>query len=146
MTELPALREAEFELRLLRRVPAGAHPGWSPAYHFEMYSYRGAVLGWVDLRVSEASEVTRYNGNIGYTVRELHRGHRYAARGWQLLFELARLHGLPALWITCNPDNLASRRTCELVGAEYVETVDLPPDTDLYRRGDRQKCRYRVVL
>jgi tagatose 1,6-diphosphate aldolase len=63
-----------------------------------------------------------------------------------LLLPLARRHGLKDLWITCNPDNLASRRTCELAGAEFVEIVDLPANSGMYRRGDRQKCRYRLDL
>ncbi|MEZ4670788.1 MAG: hypothetical protein R3E39_23025 [Anaerolineae bacterium] len=64
----------------------------------------------------------------------------------RLLLPLALQHGLETLWITCNPDNLASRKTCDLIGAELVEIVDLPPDTDMYREGARQKCRYRLVL
>ena len=36
----------------------------------------------------------------------------------RLLLPLARRHGLQTVWITCNPDNWASRRTCELAGAE----------------------------
>lgn len=50
------------------------------------------------------------------------------------------------LWMTCSPDNLASRCTCELLGAVFVETVDLPEDIDMYREGERQKCRYRLQL
>ena len=64
----------------------------------------------------------------------------------QLLFGLARRHGLSELWITCNPDNIASRKTCERLGAEYVETVSLPRDHVLYQRGEREKCRYRIDL
>jgi predicted acetyltransferase len=48
------------------------------------------------------------------------------------------------VWITCDPDNIASRKTCELAGARLVEIVDLPEDTDMYREGMRQKCRYRI--
>jgi len=36
-------------------------------------------------------------------------------------------------WITCNPDNLASRRTCERLGAIFVDTLG-------------SKCRYRLDL
>ena len=59
---------------------------------------------------------------------------------------LARRHGLAELWITCNPENKASRRTCEFAGAELIEIVDLPPHTDMYQEGERQKCRYRLQL
>jgi tagatose 1,6-diphosphate aldolase len=53
---------------------------------------------------------------------------------------------MTTLWITCNPENVASRRTCELVGGELVDIVELPPDIDMYKEGERQKCRYRVRL
>jgi tagatose 1,6-diphosphate aldolase len=50
------------------------------------------------------------------------------------------------LWITCNPESLASRRACELVGAKFVEIIDLTEDTELYQRGERQVCRYQLDL
>jgi tagatose 1,6-diphosphate aldolase len=53
---------------------------------------------------------------------------------------------MPELWITCNPENIASRRTCEAAGADFVEIVDLPSDIDMYQEGERQKCRYRLKL
>jgi tagatose 1,6-diphosphate aldolase len=48
------------------------------------------------------------------------------------------------VWITCDPENTASRRTCELAGADFIEIIDLPPDIDMYQDGERQKCRYRL--
>jgi tagatose 1,6-diphosphate aldolase len=59
---------------------------------------------------------------------------------------LARRHGINPLWITCNPDNHASRRTCERLGATLVEIVPVPVGHTLYQRGEREKCRYRVDL
>jgi tagatose 1,6-diphosphate aldolase len=53
---------------------------------------------------------------------------------------------MTTLWITCNPYNIASRRTCELAGGELVEIVDLPKDTDMHQRGERKKCRHRFDL
>jgi tagatose 1,6-diphosphate aldolase len=53
---------------------------------------------------------------------------------------------MKTLWITCNPDNYASRRTCERLGAEMVEIVPLPSNNVLYQRGEREKCRYRLDL
>ncbi len=50
------------------------------------------------------------------------------------------------LWITCNPDNIASMRTCEILGAELVETVDVPEGITAYRKGERQKLRYKLEL
>jgi tagatose 1,6-diphosphate aldolase len=44
--------------------------------------------------------------------------------------------------ISCNPNNIPSRRTCEKVGASLKNIVDLPTDNDLYQRGERQTCIY----
>ena len=50
------------------------------------------------------------------------------------------------LWITCNPDNFASRCTCERLGCKLVEIVRVPPGHTLYQRGEFEKCRYRLDL
>ena len=141
------LIDRDLELILVAQVPGDPAKGYVPAYKFEMAlvgSDEG--VGRIELRVAETDHIVRYAGHLGYRVAPEHRGHRYAVRACRLLWPLARSHGLKALWITCNPDNWASRRTCELAGAQLVEIVDLPEDTDLYRRGDRQKCRYRLDL
>lgn len=59
---------------------------------------------------------------------------------------LARQHGMFELWITGNPENIASRRTCELARADFVEIVDLPADIDMYQEGEGRKCHYRLDL
>jgi len=87
-----------------------------------------------------------YEGHLAYGVLPEFRGHHYAARACRLLLPLARSHGMTELWVTCNPDNWASRRTCELAGAVLVDTVDLPEDIDMYQEEERQKCRYRLGL
>ena len=118
-----------------------------PAYVFDMRAI-GVVerVGTINLRIGSTEGIRLYAGNIGYTVFEQHRGHRYAARACKLLMPLARRHGLRELWITCNPDNIASRRTCELAGARFVEIVNLPAEGEMYQRGERRKCRYRLEL
>lgn len=143
---VPDLHDADLRLHLVRRSGPDLRRSWAPAYHFEMRVPSGDVAGWIDLRVGDNEEVRLYNGHIGYTVRDRYRGRHYAARAVRLLLDLARQHGFDEIWITCNPENVASRRTCELAGGAYIETVDLPAETDLYRRGERRKCRYRFPL
>ncbi|MBC7926102.1 MAG: GNAT family N-acetyltransferase [Bryobacteraceae bacterium] len=116
-------------------------------YMFQICVYpSGEVAGEINLRLGDTESLRLYGGHIGYGVRSRYRGRRFAARSVKLLLPLARAHGMRELWITCNPDNLASRRTCELAGAEFVEIVDLPSYLDMYREGERQKCRYRLAL
>ncbi len=140
---LPTLLDGELELHLVDRTLVS--PARVPAYRFEM-RVRGEKVGTSTLRIASGDYFERYAGQIGYGVELPHRGHSYAARACRLMFDVARTHGLSTLWITCNPENVASRRTCEVVGGELVEIVDVPPEIDLYREGDRQKCRYRIRL
>lgn len=141
------LVDNELELMLVEQFPGNPSWGLAPAYRFKMVNtYDGRELGRCELRIGNSQDLRLYSGHIGYRVHRAHRGHRYAARAVRLLVPLARYHQLGTLWVTCNPDNYASRRSCELAGLELIEIVDLPATTDMYRRGERQKCRYRLRL
>jgi predicted acetyltransferase len=119
----------------------------APAYRFRMTrTDQGIGMGEIELRIGNTPHLRLYAGHIGYEVYPSYRGHHYAARSVRLLLPLARRHDLGTVWITCNPDNYASRRSCELAGFEFVEIVNLPPDSEMYREGERQKCRYRYQL
>lgn len=64
-----------------------------------------------------------------------------------MLFDLARKHGMDYLYITCNPENIASRKTCEFAGGVLESIIDLPTDNDMYMYdGERRKCIYRFNL
>ena len=60
------------------------------------------------------------------------------------LRSLAREH-LEAAWFMTSPDNLASARTAELVGAEYVDTREVPEHSDIRALGIRWVRHYRLV-
>jgi tagatose 1,6-diphosphate aldolase len=139
--------DQDLELVLVETSPGDAAINHVPAYTFIMTLLdEGVEVGRIQLRVGTTDHVVTYAGHLGYTVYAEHRGHRYAARACRLLFPLARSHGLKTLWVTCNPENAASRRTCELAGGELIEFVNLPEETEMYQRGERQKCRYRIGL
>jgi predicted acetyltransferase len=141
------LIDGDLELVLVKKRAGDPDRNYVPVYKFKMtLAGQGVEVGAIELRVGDTERIVLYAGHVGYRVNPEHRGHRYAARACRLLLPLARRHGLKTLWITCNPDNVASRRTCELASAELVEIVDLPQDNDMYRRGERQKCRYRIDL
>jgi tagatose 1,6-diphosphate aldolase len=126
----------------------GPHPVHQvPAYFFRMiHATTGEDMGRINLRTETTRHIELYGGHIGYAVHEAHRGHHYAVRSVHLLLPLAQHLSIDPLWITCDPENLASRRTCELAGAELIEVVAISPDYAGYVFGQRQKCRYRLRL
>lgn len=141
------LLDDDLELRVVDLYSGNPIGGQVPAYRFGMFQCGGSTkMGEVELRVGNTEHILLYAGHIGYEVYPRFRGRHVAARSVRLLLPLAWELGLHTLWITCNPDNYASRRTCELAGFTYVETVDIPPTNILYREGDRQKRRYRRIL
>ncbi len=141
------LRDDDISLRLVATHPADLTKNWVPYYVFQIVSARtGRRAGEIHLRVGNTEHMRLYGGHVAYGVRPEFRGSHFAARALRLLLPLARRHGLSELWITCNPENAASRRTCELAGAELTEIVDLPPHVDMYQEGERQKRRYRLDL
>lgn len=104
-------------------------------------------VGQLILRLDpEDPDLIGYAGHIGFEIDAEHRGHRHALRATRLLAPLARHHGFSELWLTTSPDNLASRRTIELLGAQYVDTVPIPLDSDMRQLGLDRVRRYRWAL
>jgi tagatose 1,6-diphosphate aldolase len=138
------LRDDDLRLALIHKHAGKPKAGTAPEYEFEMrLTETDARIGRIALRIGDTERLRRYVGHIGYFVEPPCRGHRYAARAVRLVLPLAWRHGLAPVWITCNPDNLPSRRTLELAGGTYVDTVPVPDDDPLYLQGDVEKCRFR---
>ena len=144
-------------LEFLKVAPMGRQPGDPgagrlPAYHFWMRVDPPVgdppveIAGGMNLRIGTNPEIELFSGNIGYHVYPPARGHRLAERACRLILPLARRHGMERLWITCNPDNAASRRTCERLGAKLVEIVTIPKDHPFRARGETEKCRFLLEL
>ena len=116
-----------------------------PTYNFRMvHAVARVEMGGINLRVGSTPHIERYAGHIGYSVHPPFRGHRYATRSLRLIVPLTRRLGLDPLWITCDPENHASRRCLELAGAQFVEIVEVPADCVIHQSGHPMKCRYRL--
>lgn len=144
---MDALTDGEILLELATQVPGDLAKGWVPANHYQIVKVATKEkVGQIDLRLGYTWDLVQYAGQIGYGVREEFRGHHYAAKACLLLKAIAKNHHMDTLWITCNPDNWPSRKTCETIGATLVEVVNIPEDNDIYKRGEKQKCRYRWII
>ena len=140
------LSDGVVDLIIQHRMPAVPAQALLPSYHFCISPHNQYLAaGRIDIRIGHNHE-TRYVGNIGYSVFEPYRGRHYALRACRLVRRIALEHGIHKLIITCNPDNLPSKRTCEGLGAKLLEVVDLPPNSRLYQRGERVKCVFEWDL
>jgi predicted acetyltransferase len=104
---------------VLKAIKVALHPAHKvPTYFFKMVRVDSREeIGRIDLRVGSSSHIELYAGHVGYRVDPAHRGHRYASRALRLLIPVASETRLDPLWITCDPENIGSRR-CELAGGE----------------------------
>lgn len=134
------LKTDEIVLKLDHTCEANPEKQWVPAYYFNICLPDGTAIGYCDLRIGHNAKLY-VGGNIGYGIDEPYRGHRYAAKACKLLFGLAKRHGLDYVIITCQQDNIASARTCEIAGGRFLEIVDIPEDNEMYAEG---KCKVRV--
>jgi guanine deaminase len=140
------LKTNEIYLKLARTSEADPEKRMAPSYHFIICLVsNGLEIGMIDFRVGNTEE-TFFDGNIGYFLFPSQRGNHYAGKACLMLFDLARMHNMKYLHITCDPDNYASRRTCEWAGGKLEAIIELPTDTDMYARGHRQKCLYYFNL
>jgi tagatose 1,6-diphosphate aldolase len=129
-------------LRFAGIMPGDPSRGLVPFYHFRIIAKEGTDVGHINFRVGDTEHVRVCAGHVGYEILEAHRGHGYALRACRALAPfVASLY--ETVTITCDPENQASRRTIERLGASFVDEVPVPPHDPQYQKGSRWKRRYR---
>ena len=141
------LSDWELYLELAEQFPGDPSIPWPPCYRFKMRLVDvDEPVGGIEFRLSVSQFIVTCAGQLGFGVEPGFRGRRLAARSCRLLVPLARAHGLEELWLTCVPENVGSRRACEEAGAVFVEIVDTPPESNMYKEGEVRVCRYRLPV
>lgn len=121
--------------------------GFSPEYKFKILLHdSGDVIGHINLRIGNTEKILKYIGHIGYGIDERYRGNKFSAKACRLIKQVAKENGLDSVIITCNPNNFASRKICESIGARFVEIIDIPETSDVYSLTETQKCRFEWML
>lgn len=95
-------------------------------------------LGRATLRHELTDALLTWGGHIGYAVRPSARRQGFASAGLRCMLALADRRGIDPVLVTCDVDNVASRRVIERAGGEYEDTregkrrywvpTDAPPD------------------
>lgn len=97
-------------------------------------------LGRVSIRHTLNARLREFGGHIGYEIRPSERRRGYATLALRLALERARELGLERALVTCDADNLGSRRVIEANGGE-LEGEFLVPEFH-----DRPIRRYWITV
>jgi predicted acetyltransferase len=135
------LSSGEITLRFVAVGSGDAPRGLVPFYHFRILSEEGEDVGQINFRVGDTDHVRLCAGHIGFEVLEPFRGRGYARQACEAMAPWVRRF-YEAVTITCDPDNLPSRRTIEHLGAAFLDEVAVPAHDPHHQRGSRWKRRY----
>ena len=130
----------DVRLRFDRLAAADVRRGFVPCYSFRIIAGSYEV-GHVNLRIGDTDHIQLYAGHIGYEVLEPFRGHRYAYQACLALAPFVRSF-YPSVIITADPDNQASLRTIQRLGAVFINEVPVPRTDPNFARGSRAKRRF----
>ncbi|MDP3387572.1 MAG: GNAT family N-acetyltransferase [Eubacteriales bacterium] len=83
-----------------------------------------AIVGIIDFRHHINHPILGvWGGHIGYSVRLKERSKGYATEMLRQILLICRQHGLERVLVTCNDDNIASKKTIIANGGIYEKTV-----------------------
>lgn len=145
MTELivpEGLTDGEISLALSERIPMRPRDLWTPLLAFRIICCEdGLQAGRCDIRFTD-NELIFYAGHIGYMVYPDYRGRHYAEKACRLLARVALANGWPSVVITCDTDNIPSKKTCENLGCTLLGEVKVPRACELFFASSGRKYRY----
>lgn len=140
------LTDGVIDLTLHEQVPEDEEKGYVPAYMYYITLHKSQdIIGEIDIRIGYNENIF-YGGHIGYEIDEAFRGNGYASKACNIVKQVGLGHGMDKFIITCNPENISSRKTCEKIGAKLLEIVELPLNNEMYKEGERQKCIYEWIV
>ena len=122
----PEILRARFDefLKVMRQAETEPLAGMVPATQYWLIVPGIGYVGDLSLRHCLNDSLRRYGGHIGYTIRPSQRGKGYGKLLCKLGIEAGRQRGIGDILITCDDDNLASRKIIEANGGQLKDCID----------------------
>jgi len=92
------------------------------------------ILGWSGLRLWLTNDLEDIGGHIGYRIRQPERRKGYGTRILAMTLAQARQHGMRDVLLTCDGDNIGSRRIIERNGGQLASESVSPQSGVLVAR------------
>jgi predicted acetyltransferase len=131
----------QVRLKFVRIVPGDPSRGTVLNYHFRIITADDQDAGHLNFKAGDTEHVRLYAGHIGFEIGEPFRGHSLALQACRAIAPFVRSFYSEVI-LTCNPDNFASIRTIEKLGAQFIEEVSVAEGDPQYQSGNRRKRRY----
>ncbi len=139
----PEFSDGVLDLIPLRVPPADAFLGFGRERIWRItLTGQRREIGQLSYRDGE-SPCVFYYGHIGYHIDAPFRGHHYAFRACRMIEDEIYRSGKTTVVITCDPDNIPSRKTCEKLGCLLEGTVYVT--RDILERYDINHVKRRYI-
>lgn len=86
----------------------------------------GEFIGAMSIRHRLNDFLKEFGGHVGYAIRPSKRGHGYGTMGLSLALDFLKERGVTRVFVTCDDDNLASKKIIESNGGVLQDTVEIP--------------------
>lgn len=97
--------------------------GWVPSSTYWIIDNNDVFSGVINLRHRLTDSLKKFGGHVGYEIRPSKR--KFGLGSWALkeLIPLARKRGLKKLLVTCDDNNIASRKIIEKNGGVFDSEI-----------------------
>ncbi|GAC1427131.1 MAG: GNAT family N-acetyltransferase [Ktedonobacteraceae bacterium] len=85
----------------------------------------GEFVGRLNLRYELDSDLLKFGGHIGYEVRPSRRKQGYGTHMLHLGLELAKAAGIHKVLVTCDENNIGSKKIIEYNGGQFENAVHI---------------------
>jgi predicted acetyltransferase len=131
----------QVRLKFVRIIPGDPSRGTVASYYFCILTADDQEAGHLNFKVGDTNHVRLYAGHIGFEISEPFRGRGLALQACRAIAPFVRSFYSEVI-LTCNPDNTASIKTIEKLGATFIEEVSVAETDPQYQSGNRRKKRY----